>query len=197
MNAHPPLQAAIHHAPELLMRAQDVRAVIFDVDGVLTDGGLYYGEGGELFKRFNTLDGLGLKQIAQEGILPMVVTGRDSKALRTRLKALGVTEARFGADDKLAAAAPLLEAHGLAWSDVAVMGDDWPDLPLMARAALAAAPANAHAQVLAQAHFTTSRAGGHGAARELCDLLLIARGAYVRQLDALLGAHPRAAGGTA
>ena len=186
MNALPPLPAAIHHAPELLMRAQAVRAVIFDVDGVLTDGGLYYGEAGELFKRFNTLDGFGLKQIAQEGILPLVVTGRDSKALRTRLAALGITEARYGVEDKLAAAGPLLQSHGLDWSQVAVMGDDWPDLPMMVRAALAVAPANAHAQVLALAHFATRSAGGHGAARELCDLLLMARGAYVRQLDALL-----------
>lgn len=179
--------AAIHHPPELLLRAQGVRAVIFDVDGVLTDGGLYFGEAGEALKRFHTLDGLGIKLIAQEGILPMVITGRDSAPLRTRLAALGVTQVRYGVDDKLAAAEPLLAAHGLAWASVAVMGDDWPDLPLMTRAALAAAPANAHPQALAAAHFTTCRMGGHGAARELCDLLLMARGAYVRRLDALLG----------
>lgn len=188
---------AIAHTPELLMRAQHVRAVIFDVDGVLTDGGLYFGESGEVLKRFNTLDGLGFKQIAQEGILPMVITGRDSPALRTRLEALGIDQACFGVKDKLAAAQPLLEAHGLAWTSVAVMGDDWPDLPLMVRATLAAAPANAHAQVLAQAHFISSRSGGHGAARDLCDLLLIANGAYVRQLDTLLSAGPAAAAGKA
>lgn len=186
MNASLPVQAAIHHPPELLMRAQGVRAVIFDVDGVLTDGGLYYGESGELFKRFHVLDGLGLKQILREDILPIVITGRDSKALRARLKALGIGEVRYGVEHKLAEAEPLLKTLGLGWHEVAVMGDDWPDLPMMRRAAVAAAPANAHEQVLTQAHFVTRREGGHGAARELCDLLLMARGAYVRQLDALL-----------
>ncbi|ARU03311.1 3-deoxy-D-manno-octulosonate 8-phosphate phosphatase [Comamonas serinivorans] len=186
MNASFPLQAAIHHPPELLMQAQGVRAVIFDVDGVLTDGGLYYGESGELFKRFHVLDGLGLKQIVQEDIVPIVITGRDSKALRARLNALGITEARYGVEDKLAEAEALLKSLGLGWHEVAVMGDDWPDLPLMVRAALSAAPANAHPQVQSQVHFVTRLQGGHGAARELCDLLLIARGAYVRQLDELL-----------
>jgi 3-deoxy-D-manno-octulosonate 8-phosphate phosphatase (KDO 8-P phosphatase) len=186
MNAPAPLHAAIHHPPELLMQAQSVRAVIFDVDGVLTDGSLFVGEAGELFKRFNTLDGHGLKLIAEEGITPIVITGRDSKALRTRLKELGVTHAHFGVSDKLEVAQTALAQLKLNWQQVAVMGDDWPDLPLMVRAQVAAAPANAHAQVLAQAHFVTQAQGGHGAARELCDLLLIAHGAYVRLLDQLL-----------
>ncbi len=186
MTAQPPLQAAIHHPPELLMQVQGVRAVIFDVDGVLTDGGLYFGEAGELFKRFHTLDGHGIKQIAQEGITPIVITGRDSKALRTRLKELGVEQACYGVDDKLAAANPLLKKLGFRWDEVAVMGDDWPDLPLMVRAKLAAAPANAHRQVLAQAHYVSDQCGGAGAVRDLCDLLLIATGAYVRHLDAML-----------
>ena len=194
MNAPRLVPAAIHHAPELLMRAQGVRAVIFDVDGVLTDGGLYFGESGELFKRFHVQDGLGLKQIQREDIMPIVITGRDSKALRTRLKALGITQARYGVDDKLAEAKALLPKLGLTWADVAIMGDDWPDLPLMLRASLAVAPANAHAQVLAQAHFVTQREGGQGAARELCDLLLVARGAYVRQLDELVRAVKAEAG---
>ena len=189
MNAPAPLQAAIHHPPELLMQAQSVRAVIFDVDGVLTDGSLFFGESGELFKRFNTLDGHGLKLIAEEGILPIVITGRDSKALRARLKELDVTHAHFGVSDKLQVADSVLKQLKLTWQQVAVIGDDWPDLPLMVRAQLAAAPANAHAQVKAQAHFVTQAQGGQGAARELCDLLLIAHGAYVRLLDQLLNGH--------
>lgn len=189
MNAPAPLQAAIHHPPELLMQAQGVRAVIFDVDGVLTDGSLFFGESGELFKRFNTLDGHGLKLIAEEGITPIVITGRDSKALRTRLKELGVTHAHFGVSDKLQAAENVLHQLKLTWQQVAVIGDDWPDLPLMVRAQVSAAPANAHAQVRAQAHVVTQAQGGHGAARELCDLLLIAHGAYVRLLDQLLSGN--------
>jgi 3-deoxy-D-manno-octulosonate 8-phosphate phosphatase (KDO 8-P phosphatase) len=169
---------AQNFAPELLLRAQGMRAAIFDVDGVLTDGRLYIGEQGEVFKAFATLDGHGLKLLAQGGITPLVVTGRDSPAVRRRLADLGIVHAAFGAADKLAAAQPLLDALGLAWREVAVMGDDWPDLPLMARAGFAVAPANAHVEVRAVAHHVTAASGGHGAARECCDLLLVAAGRY-------------------
>ena len=187
MNASFPLQAAIHHPPELLMQAQGVRAVIFDVDGVLTDGGLYYGESGELFKRFHVLDGLGLKQIVQEDIVPIVITGRDSKALRTRLNALGITEARYGVEDKLAEAEALLKSLGLGWHEVAAMGDDWPDLPVLTRCALACVPPGAQAEVKAVAHHITQAAGGQGAVRECCDLLLVASGHYAKLLEEAIG----------
>ncbi len=165
-------------APELLLKAQGVRAAIFDVDGVLTDGRIYVGEHGESFKAFNTLDGHGLKLLARGGIVPVVITGRDSPAVRRRVADLGITHAAFGAGDKLAVAAPMLAALGLGWAEVAAMGDDWPDLPLMTRAAFACAPANAHVEVRAVAHHVTAAAGGHGAARECCDLLLTAAGRY-------------------
>ncbi len=176
--------ATLNFAPELLARAQRVKVVFFDVDGVLTDGGLLYSETGETLKRFHTLDGHGLKMLQKAGITPAVITGRDSAPLRTRLQALGITEVHFGTEDKRPAAEATLAALGLDWSQAAAMGDDWPDLPMMRRAALACAPANAHAEALALAHFVTNRTGGHGAVRELCDLLLTASGHYAALLAA-------------
>ena len=127
------------------------KAAIFDVDGVLTDGRIYIGEHGEAFKAFNTLDGHGLKLLAQGGIAPLVITGRDSPAVRRRVADLGLPHAVYGAHDKLAAAEALLAALRLDWADIAAIGDDWPDLPLLARAGFACAPANAHAEVRAVA----------------------------------------------
>jgi 3-deoxy-D-manno-octulosonate 8-phosphate phosphatase (KDO 8-P phosphatase) len=172
----------LQFAPELLLMAQDVRVVFFDVDGVLTDGGLYLSEQGETLKRFNTLDGQGLKLLQKIGITPAVITGRDSPALRQRLNALGIVHAHFGTEDKRPAAEQTLAALGLGWLQAAAMGDDWPDLPVMRRAALSAAPPQAHAEVKACATYRTQAAGGHGAARELCDLLLMASGHYAALL---------------
>jgi 3-deoxy-D-manno-octulosonate 8-phosphate phosphatase (KDO 8-P phosphatase) len=174
--------AAPRFAPEVLLAAQGgglgVKAAIFDVDGVLTDGRLYIGEQGETVKAFSALDGHGLKLLALGGIVPLVVTGRDSPAVRRRLADLGLAHAAFGAHDKVAAAQALLAPLGIGWGEVGVIGDDWPDLPLFARAAFAAAPANAHAEVKARAAYVTTAPGGHGAAREFCDLLLLASGRY-------------------
>ena len=179
---------ALHFPPELLLRAQGIRVVFFDVDGVLTDGGLYFSAEGETLKRFHTLDGHGIKLLAQAGITPCVISGRDSAPLRVRLKALGVQRLGLGTEDKLPAAQAFLDELGLDWSQAAAMGDDWPDLPVMQRAAFACAPPQAHAEARALAtHITTARAG-EGAARELCDLLLVAGGHYRRLLDAHTGA---------
>ena len=180
--ALPPLAPTLQPGAELLLRAQDVRVVFFDVDGVLTDGGLYFSEAGESLKRFHTLDGHGIKLLQQAGITPAVVTGRDSPALRLRLRALGVLHARFGTEDKRPAAEDILASLGLQWHQAAAMGDDWPDLPMLRRAALACAPANAHAEVRAVAHVVTQARGGDGAVRELCDLLLVASGRYAALL---------------
>ena len=177
---------ALRFAPELLLRAQGsglgMKAAIFDVDGVLTDGRLYIGEQGETVKAFSTLDGHGLKLLQQGGIAPLVITGRDSPAVRRRVADLGLVHAVYGVHDKLAAAQSLLAALGLDWPDVAAMGDDWPDLPLLRCAGFACAPANAHAEVRARAHHVTAQGGGHGAAREFCDLLLMASGRYAALL---------------
>lgn len=181
--ASPP-QPTLNFAPGLLLKAQGIRVAFFDVDGVLTDGGLYQSEGGESLKRFNTLDGYGLKLLQMVGITPAVISGRDSPALRARLQALGIMHAHFGAEDKRPAAEITLRALGLDWSAAAAMGDDWPDLPVMRRAALSCAPPNAHAEVRAQADHVTLARGGHGAVRELCDLLLVASGRYAGLLQA-------------
>jgi 3-deoxy-D-manno-octulosonate 8-phosphate phosphatase (KDO 8-P phosphatase) len=169
---------ALQIDPALLLRAQHVRVVFFDVDGVLTDGGLHFTESGETIKRFSTLDGHGLKMLQKAGITPAVITGRDSAPLRTRLQALGITHVRYGTEDKAPAAQEILNELGLDWSQAAHMGDDWPDLAVMNRVAFACAPSNAHIEAKAAAHYVTKREGGHGAARELCDLILVASGRY-------------------
>jgi 3-deoxy-D-manno-octulosonate 8-phosphate phosphatase (KDO 8-P phosphatase) len=183
------LKPALTFSPELLLRAQGpafgMKAAIFDVDGVLTDGRLYIGESGETVKAFSTLDGHGLKLLAQGGITPLIITGRDSPAVRRRVADLGLQHAVYGAQDKLAAAQALLTTLALSFAEVAAIGDDWPDLPLLQRAGFACAPANAHIEVKAAAHHVTAAAGGHGAAREFCDLLLMAAGRYA----GLLAAH--------
>lgn len=179
----PPLQPVLNFAPALLLRAQGVKVAFFDVDGVLTDGGLYMSGQGETLKRFNTLDGHGLKLLQKAGITPAIITGRDSPALRARLQALGIVHAHFGTEDKRPAAEITLKALSLDWAQAAAIGDDWPDLPVMRRAALSCAPANAHAEVLAQAHYVTVAVGGQGAARAFCDLLLVASGRYAALLQ--------------
>ena len=181
---------ALHIAPELLLRAQAVRVAFFDVDGVLTDGGLHIAElpagdprgTAETFKRFHTLDGFGIKLLQRAGITPAVVTGRDSVALRARLAALGITHVRYGTEDKLPAAEQILAELGLGWHEAAAIGDDWPDLPVLQRCAFACAPPQAQVEVRASVHHVTTLAGGHGAAREFCDLLLVASGHYAALL---------------
>jgi 3-deoxy-D-manno-octulosonate 8-phosphate phosphatase (KDO 8-P phosphatase) len=180
--------------PALLLRAQGIRVAVFDVDGVLTDGQIFIGETGEAFKAFSTLDGHGLKLLARGGIVPAVITGRDSPAVRRRLADLGIVHAAFGAADKARAAEALLPAvFGGApdWRAVAVMGDDWPDLPLLRQARLAIAPPGAHAEVRALAHHVTQAPAGRGAAREACDLLLTAAGVYARLFAEDLGTLDR------
>ena len=195
-------EPALNFSPELLLRGQGIKVAFFDVDGVLTDGGLYFSEypdghehagdtegfrtSGEIIKRFHTLDGHGLKLLQKAGITPVVITGRDSSVLRGRLQALGITHCHFGTEDKRPAAEQTLQALGLDWNEAAAMGDDWPDLPVMCRAALSCAPANAHLEVRSRAHHITQARGGQGAAREFCDLLLVASGRYARLLHGYL-----------
>lgn len=174
---------ALSFPPELLLKAQGIRVVFLDVDGVLTDGGLYYTPDGEELKRFNTLDGHGLKLLQRVGITPVVITGRDAKALHLRLADLGVERAYYGVEDKLAVAEQTLKVLGLDWTQAAAMGDDWPDLSVMRRCALACAPCNAHVEARAISHHVTQAKGGEGAVREFCDLLLTAGGQYADLLE--------------
>jgi len=176
--------------PELLVRAQGpgagIRAAIFDVDGVLTDGGIYVGPEGESLKVFNVQDGQGLKLLIKGGIVPIVITGRDSAAVRRRVTDLGLPHASFGVEDKLAVASDWLARLGVGWDELAVIGDDWPDLPLFERAGFACAPPDAHVEARARVHHVTQAAGGRGAAREFCDLLLMAAGRYATLLESVL-----------
>lgn len=177
------MKPALNFPPELLLKAQGVKVAFFDVDGVLTDGGLFFSETGETLKRFSTLDGHGLKMLQKAGITPVIITGRDSKPLRVRLQALGIQHAHFGTEDKRPAAEQTLQVLGVGWEQAAAMGDDWPDLAVMRRCVFACAPANAHAEVIAAADYVTTRHGGDGAARDFCDILLVASGRYVDLLD--------------
>ena len=184
---------ALTWPPELLLRAQGVRAAFFDVAGVLTDGGLYISAEGETLKRFHPLDGHGLKLLARAGIAPCIISGRDSAPLRLRLEALGVRHVRLGTEDKRPAAEAMLAELGLDWVQAAAIGDDWPDLPVLRRAAFACAPPQAHAEVRAIAHHVTAARAGEGAAREFCDLLLVAGGHYRRLFDEACGCAAEAA----
>jgi 3-deoxy-D-manno-octulosonate 8-phosphate phosphatase (KDO 8-P phosphatase) len=169
--------------PAILQRAKDIRVLLLDVDGVLTDGGLYFTENGETSKRFNTLDGHGLKLLQRACVEPVIITGRDSAALRVRLNALNIQHAHFGVEDKHSAALSALQSLGLSWAQTAAMGDDWPDLPMLLPSTLACAPPNAHREVLSRVHWVTQAPAGHGAVREVCDLLLQARGDYAALLN--------------
>ena len=141
-----------------------------------------YGAQGEVLKAFNTLDGHGIKLLASVGIASAIITGRQSEIVASRAKELGIAHLYQGVHDKTTAFAQLLEVTGLAAGNCAYMGDDWPDLAVMTRVGFAAAPANAHPEVIARAHWVAEAQGGQGAVREVCDTLLRAQHHY----DALL-----------
>lgn len=163
--------------PGLRKRAANIRLAVFDVDGVLTDGRLYMGPDGFEMKVFHTRDGHGLKALMREGVEVAVISGRRSPVVEERMAQLGVNELFLGVEDKLPCFTALRDRLGVADEHCAFMGDDLVDLPVMLRVGLAAAPSDAHSEVLAQAHWQSRAAGGFGAARECCDLLLAARGA--------------------
>ena len=156
----------------LIERANDIRLLVLDVDGVLTDGRLYFSSRGEEQKCFHVRDGAGIVQLLKAGMQIAVISGRDSKAVERRMAELGVTWVRQGIHDKLAALRELLDILALGPQAVASVGDDTPDLPIFGVARLAIAVADAHPSVKSQAHFITQANGGQGAVREVCDLIL-------------------------
>lgn len=161
---------------DVAARAARVRLACFDVDGVLTDGRLWYDANGEALKAFHVQDGLGLKLIAQAGIATAIVTARQSAMVAARGAELGFTHVCQGVKDKLAQVEALAREAGLALDDCAFVGDDLPDLAVMQRVGFSVAVGNAHAWVRDRAHWRTQHGGGDGAVREVCDLLLGARG---------------------
>lgn len=157
-------------------RAARIRLAAFDVDGVLTDGRLSFDASGLETKHFHTLDGQGIKLLAALGIEVAWITARSSEIVARRAAELGVTEVHQGVKDKLACLRRVCEPRGIALDEVAYTGDDLPDLSPMQHCGLAVAPANAHPWVKARVHWRTQAAGGDGAVREVCDLLLAAQG---------------------
>lgn len=157
-------------------RAARVRLVVFDVDGVFTDGRLYYGPGGEELKVFHVHDGQGVKRLLKSGVAAAVISGRDSAAVSRRMQDLGIAHVFQGDEDKLPIFERLLKKLRLGPEEVACIGDDLPDLPLLEAAGFAIAVANALPAVRAKAHLVTSASGGNGAVREICDLIMTARG---------------------
>ena len=158
--------------------AARIRLLVLDVDGVLTDGGLYYGPSGEETKRFDVQDGLAMVEARRAGLVLAVLSGRSSAAVARRMGELGIAEVHQGVADKDAAIVELMARLGLDRTEVAMMGDDLADLPPMKRAGLALAPGNAVAEVRAAAHWVSRRAGGAGAVRDALELLLKARKAW-------------------
>ena len=152
-----------------------VRLLILDVDGVLTDGRLFYGPKGELLKAFHVRDGHGIKQVAAAGIAVAIISGRKSAAVARRAKELGIRYVIQGANDKLAALRKLAKARRVSLDECACVGDDTPDAPILAAAGVGVAVADAHPDALAVADLITTRPGGHGAVREVCDWLMMAR----------------------
>ncbi len=166
------------YPPAVWQRAKGIRLLLLDVDGVLTDGRLFFGAAGEAFKVFHVRDGHGIKMAQQAGIEVAFLSGRRSDAAFHRARDLGVTRYHEGLRDKVAVFQELLAALNLTPQEVAAVGDELVDLPLLARVGLAVAVADAAPEAKAAAHWVTAAPGGRGAVREVTDLLLKAQGRW-------------------
>lgn len=165
-----------HDRGEAMQRAAGVRLVIFDVDGVLTDGRLFFDPDGNEFKGFHSRDGQGKIMLQRSGVAVAVISGRYSPAVSKRMDSLGIEHAYQGCRDKLPAYQELLDKLGLTPEQTAHVGDDLPDLSLLRRVGFAVAVADAHPSILPYVHWITRAAGGQGAAREVCDFIMEAQG---------------------
>lgn len=165
-------------------RAQKIRLVVLDVDGVLTDGSIWTGENGEAVKRFFTRDGLGIKMLQAAGIPVAILTGRNSKQTAARAKELGIESVAQGKLFKTDAFHELLKAHGMTADECAYMGDDVPDIPVLRACGLATAPADAMPEIAAMVHWVSPKNGGNGAVRSLAELILKAQGKWDALVDA-------------
>ncbi|PLR32337.1 3-deoxy-manno-octulosonate-8-phosphatase KdsC [Chimaeribacter californicus] len=161
---------------DVLNRAQQIRLLICDVDGVMSDGLIYMGNHGEELKAFNVRDGYGIRCLLTSDVEVAIITGRSAKLLEDRAATLGIRHLYQGQSDKLLAFRELLETLALRADQVAYIGDDLIDWPVMAEVGLSVAVADAHPLLLPRAHYTTRISGGKGAVRELCDLILLAQG---------------------
>ncbi|SFA94849.1 3-deoxy-D-manno-octulosonate 8-phosphate phosphatase (KDO 8-P phosphatase) [Collimonas sp. OK607] len=171
---------------DLAARAARLRLMIFDVDGILTDGGLLYGADGEQLKRFNVLDGHGIKQLQQSGVATAIISARKSAIVSRRASDLGIAHVHQGVHDKHAAFAALLAQLQLTPDACGFIGDDVIDLPILSQVGFAASVPNGHPDVRSRVHYVTRAGGGHGAAREICDLIMRAQNTYADALASYL-----------
>ena len=161
---------------DILEKAARIRLLIFDVDGVLTDGSLFLGDDGQEYKAFHSRDGHGIKMLLSHGVEVAIITGRTSEVVKHRMANLGVRRLYQGQHDKTVAFQELLAELGMDAEQVAYVGDDVVDLPVMRRVGLAIAVQDAHPLVKKHAHWQTPNGGGRGAARDVCEMLLEAMG---------------------
>lgn len=171
---------------DILDRARHIRLVIFDVDGVLTDGGLYIDDTGAEHKVFNSRDGHGMKMLQTSGVDIAIITGRTSQAVSHRMASLGIEHVHQGCQEKLPVFEGLMKKLGLNPGQVAYVGDDVVDLPIMRKAGLAIAVQDAHGWVKKHAHWQTPHDGGRGAARDVCELIMEAQGTLDSQMSKYL-----------
>ncbi|MDG0971596.1 MAG: HAD-IIIA family hydrolase [Porticoccaceae bacterium] len=169
----------------IIEAAKKIKLLLLDVDGVLTDGRLYYGNSGEEMKAFNIQDGLGIKLLQQGDIQVGIITGRVSELLQRRADELGINPVVQGREDKLTALHELLENMSIEMDEIAFIGDDLPDLAVIRRVGLGITPANGSSTLAQQAHWQTARSGGDGAVREVAEMILSAQG----KLDSIVAAY--------
>lgn len=162
----------------VLEQAKPVKLVLFDVDGVLTDGHLFIGDDGQEYKAFNSKDGHGMKMLIRSGVEIGIITGRTSRVVEHRVADLGIRHVFQGCADKLPVYEQLLKDQGLAPGQTAFVGDDVVDLPIMLRSGLALSVNDAHPLARHYAHWTTPLGGGQGAARQICEMIMFAQGHY-------------------
>lgn len=171
---------------DILERANKTELVIFDVDGVMTDGGLFIGDDGQEYKAFNSLDGHGIRMLTECGLQTAIITGRCSEVVKHRTQDLGINLVYQGYRDKRPAFEQLLSEVDLQPDQIAYVGDDVVDLPIMSQVGFAIAVQSAHPYVKQHAHWITDRRGGQGAVRDVCELLLEARGLLQDKLASYL-----------
>lgn len=161
---------------ELVEKAKKIKLMAFDVDGVMTDGSVTYDENGIEYKTFNVKDGHGLVRMGQSGFITAIITARNNGTVKHRAENLKITEVHQGQKYKLPVLEEMLKKYNLTFENVSYMGDDLPDLCILEKVGLACCPADAVEEVLEEADFISSKNGGRGAVRELCDFILTAQG---------------------
>ena len=171
---------------DILEKAKNIKVVIFDVDGVLTDGSLFIGDDGQEYKAFNSRDGHGMKMLQKTGVEIAIITGRTSEVVKHRIKDLGIKIVYQGQHDKTQAFNDLLQTRQLSPAECAYVGDDVVDLPVMSQVGLAIAVQDAHPMVKKHAHWLTPSNGGRGAGRDVCEMIMEARGCLQTELESYL-----------